>query len=66
MVFAVSVDHPVFSVRADLQFEGGNKVILLRFLRNGALCGNAGKHLQSMEVHLFGERKVLNFYLIRK
>lgn len=52
MVLSVSVDHPVLPVGADLQFEGGDIVGLLRLLRNGSLCGNARQHLQELEVNL--------------
>lgn len=40
VVLAVAIHHPVFSVCADLQLEGGDVVRLLRFLRDGALCGD--------------------------
>lgn len=56
MILAVSVDHPVLSVGADLQLEGGDVVSLLSFLRNGALGGDAGEYLQSVEVHLLAGR----------
>lgn len=57
MILAMSVDHPVLSIGADLQLEGGDMVNLLRFLRNGALGGDACKHLQSMEVHLLAGKR---------
>lgn len=52
----MSVDHPVLSIGADLQLESGDMVSLLSFLRNGALGGDACKHLQSMEVHLLVDK----------
>lgn len=52
MVLAVSVDHPVLPVGADLQLEGGDVVGLLGLLGDGALGGDAGEHFQSVEVHL--------------
>ena len=58
MILAVPVDHPVLSVGADLQLEGGHVVRLLSFLRNGALGGDACQHLQSMEVHLLAGKRV--------
>lgn len=45
MVLAVSVDHPVLAVGADLNLEGGDVVRLLGFFRNGALGGDARQHL---------------------
>lgn len=57
MILAMSVDHPVFSIGADLEFEGGYKVGFLSFLGNGSLCGDACEHLQSMEVHLFDRKR---------
>lgn len=45
MILAVSVDHPVLPVGADLQLEGGDVVRLLSFLGNGALGGDAREHL---------------------
>lgn len=56
MILAMSVDHPVLSIGADLQLESGDMVSLLSFLRNGALGGDACKHLQSMEVHLLVDK----------
>lgn len=52
MVLAVPVDHPVLAVGADLQFEGGDVVGLLRLLGNGALGGDARQDLQELEVDL--------------
>lgn len=52
VVLAVSVDHPVLPVGADLQLEGGDVVGLLGLLGDGALGGDAGEHFQSVEVHL--------------
>lgn len=57
MVLAVSVHHPVFSVGADLQLEGGDVVGLLSLLRNGPLCGDACQNLQELEVNLGREKK---------
>lgn len=52
VVFAVPVDHPVLSVGADLQFEGGDIVGLLSLFGNGALRGDAGQNLQELKVNL--------------
>lgn len=56
MVLAVAIDHPVFSVCADLQLEAGDVVGLLRFLRDGTLRGDACYDFQEVQVHL-RERK---------
>lgn len=62
VVLAVPVDHPVLPVGADLQLEGGDVVRLLRLLRNGALCGNARKNFEEVEINLEkkGEEKGLS------
>lgn len=52
VVLAVSVDHPVLPVGADFQLERGDVVGLLGILGDGTLGGDAGKHFQSVEVHL--------------
>lgn len=52
MILAVSVDHPVLPVGADLQLEGGDVVGLLRLLGNGTLRGDARQNLQEVEVDL--------------
>lgn len=48
----VAVDHPVFSIGADLQLEGIDKVGLVRFLGDGPLGGNSCQNLQEVQVHL--------------
>lgn len=62
MILAVSVDHPVLSVGADLQFEGSDIVRLLSFLGDGTLHGDACEHLQSIEVHLRARKEIGPFY----
>lgn len=59
MVLAVPVDHPVLAVGADLQFEGGDVVGLLRLLGNGALGGYARQNLQELEVDLENKQNKL-------
>ena len=56
VILAMSVDHPVLSIGADLKLKGGDMVRLLSFLRNGALCGDSCQHLQSMEIHLLATK----------
>lgn len=56
MILAMSVDHPVLPIGADLQLEGGDVVSLLSFLRNGSLGGDACENLQGMEVHLLARK----------
>lgn len=56
MVLAMSVDHPVLPVGADLQLKGGDIVRLLCFFGNGPLCGDACEDFQNMKVHLLGKR----------
>lgn len=53
VVLAMSVDHPVLSISADFQLEGGDVINLLSFLWDGALSGDSRQNLQRMEVHLF-------------
>lgn len=65
VVLAVSVDHPVFSIGADFQLEGGDVINLLSFLRDGALSGDSCQNLQSMEVHLFVGKEDFEFCLIK-
>lgn len=52
MILAMSVDHPVLPIGANLQLEGVDKVRLLSFFGNCTLGGNACEHFQGMEVHL--------------
>lgn len=52
VVLAVSVHHPVLSVGADLQFEGGDVVRLLSLFGNGSLCSDACQNFQELEVNL--------------
>lgn len=62
VVLAVTVDHPVLAVGADLQFEGSDVVGLLRLLWDGALCSDACQNLQEVEVNL--DEGVQRQYLI--
>lgn len=52
MVLAVAVDHPVLTIGADLQFEAGDIIRLVRLFRDGSLRGDAGQNLQEVQVHL--------------
>lgn len=52
MVLAVAVDHPVFSVSADLQLESGDEVGLVCLFRDCTLGGDARQDLQEVQVHL--------------
>lgn len=58
VVLAVSVYHPVLSIGADLQLEGGDVVGLLGILGDGTLGGDAGEHFQSVKVHLSIRKEV--------
>lgn len=52
MVFAVPIDHPVLSISADFQFEGGDVVGLMGLLRNGSLGSDPGQYLEEVKIHL--------------
>lgn len=52
VVLAMPVHHPVLSIGADLQFEGGDIVGLLSLFRYGSLCGNPCQNLEEMKVNL--------------
>lgn len=52
MVLAVAVDHPVFSISADLQLESGDEVGLVCLFRDCTLGGDARQYLQEVQVHL--------------
>lgn len=61
MILAMPVDHPVLSISADFQLEGGDVINLLGFLWNGALSGNPRQNLQRMKVHLFEGEEAFRF-----
>lgn len=52
MVFAVPIDHPVLSISADFQFEGGDVVGLMGLLGNGSLGSDPGQYLEEVKIHL--------------
>lgn len=45
VVLAVAVHHPVFAIGANLQFEAGDIIRLVRLFRDGSLGGDAGQNL---------------------
>ncbi len=55
MVFAVPIDHPVLSISADFQFEGGDVVGLMGLLGNSSLGSDPGQYLEEVKIHLKGE-----------
>lgn len=52
VVLAVPVHHPVLSVSAELQFEGGDIIRLGGFLGDRSLCGDPCQNLEEVQVHL--------------
>lgn len=52
MVFSMPIDHPVLSISADFQFEGGDVVGLKSLLGDGSLGSDPGQNLKELKIHL--------------
>lgn len=52
VILPMSVDHPVLSIGADLQLEGGDVIGLLRLLGDSTLGGDAREDPEEVQVHL--------------